>query len=48
MTDGNVFRYQTFVAVSGNASVKLPLVDNELSSHEQGVYPTTSLVENSI
>ena len=48
MTDLNNFRYQTFVAVSGNPGVKVPVVDDVLSSHEQETYPTTSLHENSI
>ena len=48
MTDLNVFRYQTFVAVSGNLGVKVPVVDDVLPSHEQETYPTTSLDENSI
>ena len=48
MTDLNNFRYQPFVAVSGNPGVKVPVVDNVLSSHEQEVYPTTSLDKNSI
>ena len=47
MTDQNNFRYQPFVAVSGNPGVKVPGVDNVLSSHEQEIYPTTSLDENS-
>ena len=42
------FRYQTFVAVSGNLGRKVPLVDDVLSSHEQEIYPTTSLDENCI
>ena len=37
------FRYQTFVAVSGNFGRKVPVVDDVLSSHEQETYPTTSL-----
>ena len=41
------FRYQTFVAVSGNLRVKIPIVhDYILSSHEQELYPTTSFDEN--
>ena len=48
MTDQNNFRYQPFVAVSGNPGVKVPIVDDVLSSHEQELYPTTSLDENSI
>ena len=48
MIDLNNFRYQTFVAVSGNPGVKIPVVDDVLSSHEQKNYPTTSLDENSI
>ena len=42
------FRYQPFVAVSGNLGGKGPIVDDVLSSHEQGYYPTTSLDENCI
>ena len=48
MTDLINFRYQPFVAVSGNPIVEIPVVDKVLSSHEQEIYPTTSLVENSI
>ena len=48
MTDLNNFRYQIFVAFSGNPGVKVPVVDDVLSSHEQEIYPTTSLDENSI
>ena len=42
------FRYQLFVAVSGNLRGKVPVVDDVLSSHEQEIYPTTSLDENCI
>ena len=48
MTDLNNFQYQPFVAVSGNPGVKVPVLDEVLSSHEQEIYPTTSLDENSI
>ena len=48
MTDLNNIRYQPFAAVSGNPGVKVPVVDEMLSSHEQEIYPTTSLDENSI
>ena len=41
-------RYQPFVAVSGNLGGKVPVVDDVLSSHEQEIYPTTSLDENCI
>ena len=44
----NNFRYQHFVAVSGNLGVRVPIVDNVLSSHEQEIYPTTSLDGNCI
>ena len=44
----NNFRYQPFVAVSGNLGGKVPIVDDVLSSHEQEIYPTTSLDENGI
>ena len=42
----NNFRYQPFVAVSGNLEGKVPIFDHVLSSHEQEIYPTTSLDEN--
>ena len=42
------FRYQPFVAVSGNLGGKVPVVDDVLSSHEHEIYPTTSLDENCI
>ena len=42
------FRYQPFVAVSGNLGGKVPLVDDLLSSHDQEIYPTTSFDENCI
>ena len=42
------FRYQPFVAVAGNLGGKVPVVDDVLSSHEQEIYPTTSLDENCI
>ena len=44
----NNFRYQPFVAVSGNLGGKVPIVDDVLSSHEQEIYPTTSFDENCI
>ena len=37
-----------FVAVSGNPGVKVPVVDDVLSSHEQENYPTSSFDDNSI
>ena len=40
------FRHQPFVAVSGTLGGKVPVVDDVLSSHEQEIYPTTSLDEN--
>ena len=40
------FRYQRFVAVSGNLGGKVPVVDDGLSSQE--IYPFTSLDENCI
>ena len=40
------FQYQPFVAVSGNLGVKVPVVDDVLSSREQKVYLTTSLDGN--
>ena len=42
------FRYQAFVAVSGNLGGKIPVVDDILSFHEQENYPTTSVDENCI
>ena len=42
------FRYQPFVAVSGNLAAKVPVVDDVLSSLEQEIYPTTSLDQNCI
>ena len=42
------FRFQPFVAVSGNPGGKVPIVDDSLSSHEQEIYLTTSLDENCI
>ena len=42
------FRYQPFVAVSVNLGGKVPVVDDVFSSHEQEIYPTTSLDENCI
>ena len=44
----NNFRYQPFVAVSGKVGGKVPVVDDVLLSHEQDIYPTTSLDENCI
>ena len=44
----NNFRYQTFVAVSGNLGGKVAIVDDVLFSHEQEIYPTASLDENCI
>ena len=42
------FRYQPYVAVSGNLGRIVPVVDDVLSSHEQEIYPTTSFDENCI
>ena len=44
----NNFRYQPFVAMSGNLGGKFPIVDDVLSSHEQKIYATTSLDKNFI
>ena len=44
----NIFRYQHFLAVSGNLGGKVPIVDDVLSLHEQEIYPTTSFDENCI
>ena len=42
------FRYQLYVAVSGNLGGRFPVVHDVLSSHEQEIYPSTSLDENCI
>ena len=42
------FRYQPFLAVSGNLGGKVPIVDDVLLSDEQQIYLTTSLDENCI
>ena len=42
----NNFWYHLLGAVSGSLGRKVPLVDDVLSSHEQNIYPTTSLEEN--
>ena len=47
MSDNN-FRYQNFKAVSGKLGGKVRIVVDVLSSHEQEIYPTTSLDENCI
>ena len=44
----NNFRYQPFVALSGNLGGKVPIVDDVVYPHEQEFYPTTSLDENCI
>ena len=44
----NNFQYQHFVPVSGILGGKVPIVDDDLSSHEQESYPTTSHDENCI
>ena len=44
----SIFRYQAFVAVSGDLGGKVPVVDDVLLSQEQEIYPTTSLDENCI
>ena len=44
----NIFRYHTFVAVSGNLGGKVPVVDNVSASHELERYPTTPHDENCI
>ena len=44
----NIFRYQLFVAVSGNMAGEVRVVDNVSSSHKQETYPITSLDRNSI
>ena len=40
-----IFWYQTFVTVFGKLGEKLQVVDDVLLSHEQEIYPTTSLDE---
>ena len=42
------FRYQLFAAVFGNLGRKVAVVDDVLFSHEQEIYPSTSLDENCI
>ena len=42
----NKFRCQLFVAVSGNLGGKVSIVADVLSSHEQEIFPTTSLDDN--
>ena len=42
------FSVPTFCCSSGNPGVKVPVVDDALSSHEQDIYPATSFDENSI
>ena len=44
----SIYRYQPFVAVSGNLGGKVPVFDDVLLSHGQEIYPTTSLDENCI
>ena len=44
----NNFRYQPFVAVSGNLGGKVRIVDDVQSSHEQKICQTTSIDGNSI
>ena len=42
------FRCQPFVAVPGKLGGRGPVVEDVLSSHDQKIYPTTSLDENCI
>ena len=42
----NNFRYQPFVAISGNLGEKVLVVDDVLLSHAQEICPTTSLDKN--
>ena len=42
------FSVPTFCGMSGILGEKVPIVDDVLSSHEQEIYPTTSLDENCI
>ena len=39
----SLFRYKSFVAVSGNFRWKVPVFDDVLLSHEHEVFSTTSL-----
>ena len=48
MNSQSNFWYQHFVVVSGSVGGRVPVVDDVLASHEQQIYPTTSLDENSI
>ena len=48
MADLNNFRYRLFLAVSGSPGVKIPVVEDVFPSHQQEIYPTTTLDENSI
>ena len=41
----STFRYQAFVAVSGNLAVKVPIVDDVLSLHEREIHSTTHSVK---
>ena len=42
------FKYQLFVAASGNLGGKVRVFDDVLSSHKQEFCPTTSIKENCI
>ena len=42
------FWYQPFVAVSGIPGGNVPIFDDVVLSHEQKIYPNTSLDENRI
>ena len=44
----NNFRNQPFVAVSGNPGVKVLVVDNVLSSHEQDFFPLLLLMKTAL
>ena len=44
----NNFRFQHFVAVSGDLGGKVSIIDDVLSSYEREIYPTTLLDENCI
>ena len=48
MQSQNNFRYQPFIAAASSNGGKVPIVDDVLSSHEQEIFPTTSLDESSI
>ena len=46
LVNSSTFLYQTLTAFPESLGGKIPLVDDVLSSHEQDLYPTTSLNQN--